>query len=94
MENISFSVVAQVAKGLLDAAKRAAPPGVPDVTLRSAAPLAACSQLLHFRCALALSHTGIRPPSAVAFGVMHTTLETSEQPQQQCSLATSPRASL
>jgi acyl-CoA oxidase len=39
----------QVAKGLLESARRAAPPGVPDVALRSAAPLAACAQLLHFR---------------------------------------------
>lgn len=39
----------QVAKGLLDSAHRAQPPRLPDVVLQSAAPLAACSQLLHFR---------------------------------------------
>jgi hypothetical protein len=41
----------QVAKGLLDSGRRAQLPQFPVVSLKSAAPLAACSQLLHYRSA-------------------------------------------
>lgn len=49
--NIDLWWYLQVAKGLLDSGRRAQPPRLPVVTLQSAAPLAACSQLLHYRCA-------------------------------------------